>query len=134
MTFSFQDLCLSLGVGEIDISLLGAFGAEDFGTFAPFSLRLQGHTGQDLVRWLNVPDLVPVQLDAPVLRLFGDGGHDLLIDLISLLECLIESQLTYFTSHGRLGEINDGFLVVLNVVAGSLRVNDLDVNDTIYLN
>lgn len=134
MTFGFQNLCLPLGVREVDIGLSGAFGAEDFSTFASFCLRLQGHTGQDLIRWLNVPDLVPAQLDAPEFRFFRDRGHDLLIDFISLLECLIESQLTYFTSHGRLREVDDGFLVVLNVVASLLGVNDLDVDDTIDLN
>jgi len=95
---------------------------------------LKRHACEDLKRRVDVSNFIAEKLNTPLFSVFLDVLDNLHVDLVTLLECLIESQLTDLTTHRGLSQVDDGFSVVLDVVARLLWVNHLDVDDTIDLN
>ena len=134
MTLCFEDLSLSLGLSDVDVGFLGALGTEDLCALAALSLRLQCHTRQNLVRRLDVSHFVPQESDTPLVSFFGERIDNFTVDLVTLLEGLVEGELSDLTSHGGLCKIDDGLIVVLNHVTSLFSIDHLDVDDTIDLN
>jgi len=87
-----------------------------------------------LIGWLNVSDFVPQQLDSPKLSLLCEVLNNFLIDFVTFLESFIKCKFSNLTSHGSLSKIDDGLLVILHIISGSLRVSHLNVDNSINLN
>jgi hypothetical protein len=69
--------------------------------------------------------------DSPVLGLLVDRLNNVLVKGVSLLEGLVKGKLADLTTHGGLSKVGDSLVDVLNVVRGFLRIDDLNVKDTI---
>ena len=57
-----------------------------------------------------------------------------LVNFVTFLEGFIECEFSNLTPHGSLSEINNGLLIIFNIITGSLRVSHLDIDNSVNLN
>jgi len=83
-------------------------------------------------RWRDVADLVAQHLDTPRVRRLVDLAHDGVIERIALREGLAQVELADLRTHGRLRQIDGGPPVVLDAVAGTLRIDHPEIDETVH--
>ena len=83
-------------------------------------------------RWRDVADLVAQHLDTPRVRRLVDLAHDGVIERIALREGLAQVELADLRTHGRLRQIDGGPPVVLDAVAGALRIDHPEIDETVH--
>ncbi len=112
-----QDDALLAALGNVDGALALALAVEDLGALAALGGHLPVHGGDDGLRRVDVAYLVAQAHDAPRARRLVDGLRDVGVERGALLEHVVERQLADFAAHGRLRQLRDGVLGVLDSIA-----------------
>eukprot|EP00964_Phaeocystis_antarctica_P011104 scaffold6110_cov70-Phaeocystis_antarctica.AAC.3 len=116
---------------QVDLRLLLALRVEHERALPSLRLRLELHGGAHGLGRRDVADLVAHARDAPLERRRVDRLDDVHVERLSLLEGVVERDLTNLGAHRRLRELRDGKVRVLHAVGGLVRVHHLDVQHAV---
>lgn len=132
-SFCLHDCCLLLRLCDVNVGNTITLRGQNVSSFLSLGLCLEDHRLLDVVRRLNVLNLISECGNTPVFGLFINGFNDILIQRISLLEGLVKCELTNLRAHGCLCEICDSLVYVLNIIRSFLWVIYLNKQHSVYL-
>lgn len=131
LPFSFQDSLALDTLGHIDFALHFSFGLKNFGPFDSFTFGLELHASSNLVGWLDVFDLVPHAVDAPLDTGCVESNLDVGVQTIPLFESPVQHQLPYFRPHACLSEQRQRIDGVIDGIGCLVGVIDLEEQDSV---
>ena len=127
------DGLLAFSFRHVDPGLLVGDSEGNLGALLSLGFHLLLERFQHLQRWGDVLDLVAQHLDAPRIGRPVDLLDDGLVDVLPFRERLLQSQLSDFRTHRRLGQVDGGPVVVGDAIAGLVGIDDLQEDETIHL-
>ncbi len=136
----FQNLALLLTLRADDVGLLVTFrrldggapftlGFQDHGTAFPLGGGLLLHGLLDVLGRVDLADLHALDADTPLVGGFVEFFPDSGVDFAPLVQRVVQFHVTQHGTEGRLSEVGDGTLVVIDFEERLLRVHHLDVDD-----
>ncbi len=102
------------------------------GALLALGAHLLFHRRQDVLRRLDVLDLVAQHLDAPGFRRLVHCVDHLGVDGAAFLERAVQIDLAHLASQRGLRQLRDGEHVVRDAVGGALGVEHLEVQDAVH--
>jgi hypothetical protein len=81
---------------------------------------------------VDIPDFVTQALDTPILGGLVDGLGDVHVESRALFQDVVEGELADLATHRGLGKLADGVLSVFNAVGSFVRIEDSDVEDSLF--
>jgi len=80
---------------------------------------------------VDIPDLVTETLDTPIFSCLVDSLGDVNVQRRTLLQHMVQRKLADLGAHGRLGQLGDGVLGVLNTIRGFIGVKNPNVENAL---
>ena len=120
-----------LALGFVDLRVTNTFRCQNHCTFFTFRAHLFLHRTQDILRWIDILDLVAKNLHSPGIRRLVEFRDDILVNSATLFERTIEIDLADLRTQCRLCELRDGEHIIPDAIGSAARVEHLHVKDAV---
>ena len=133
LTLAAVDRLLHLTAGLVDRRLHLRQAAGDLGTFLAFGTQLCFHRHENIVRNLDVLDLVARDIHAPLLAGLVHRLDDRSVDRVAFLKRFVQLQLADHRPHRGLRQLDRADFVVGDAVACLHRIDNAEVQHPVHV-